>query len=34
MSAFWIITTYLFVATVLGTVAFGTVRMFSVGRTR
>ena len=34
MSAFWIVTTYAFVATVLATVAFGTVRMFSVGRTR
>jgi hypothetical protein len=34
MTAFWIVTTYAFVAGVLGTVGFGTVRMFSVGRSR
>ena len=34
MSALWVITTYLFVATALGTVGFGVLRMFGAGRTR
>jgi hypothetical protein len=29
MSALWVFTTYAFVATVLGTVGFGMLRMFS-----
>jgi hypothetical protein len=33
MTALWIVTTYTFVALVLGTVAFGTLRMFGIGRT-
>jgi len=34
MSALWVITTYVFVATVLGTVSFGVLRMFGAGCTR
>jgi hypothetical protein len=34
MAAFWILTTYLFVALVLGTVGFGVLRMFSPARFR
>ena len=34
MAAFWILTTYLFVALVLGAVTFGVLRMFSAARFR
>jgi hypothetical protein len=34
MSALWSIATFTFVATVVGTVSLGTLRVFGVGRSR